>query len=106
MTQDVNELYRSALLNLKTELAKAHGRQNRSNRHNGATLERIEAALERLDRRTFGYCRRCSLLIPHADLLRHPYEERCRQCQARPEVSRPPRPARSNVHQGGHGAAG
>lgn len=98
MTQDVNELYRSTLLNLKTELGTAHGRQNRSTRHNGATLERIEAALERLERRTFGYCLRCSLLIPHADLLRYPYEERCRPCQSRTDVSRPPRLGRSAPH--------
>lgn len=106
MTQDVNEIYRSALLNLKTELGTAHGRQNRSTRHNGATVERIEAALDRLDRGAFGYCRRCFLLIPHADLLRQPYEERCRQCQTRPDVSRTPRPGRSSMHQRGHGVAG
>ncbi len=100
MSQDVNEVFRTALLNLKGELGAAHGRHNRPTRHSGVTRERIEAAIERLNRGTFGYCRRCFLTIPQAELLRHPYEERCRLCQTRADATRAPAP-RSSLQPGG-----
>jgi len=89
MNSDPNDVFRSALESLKSELGAAHRPRRWSVRHNGVTAERVEAALARLQQGTFGYCRRCFLTIPQAELLRRPYAECCGPCQARKE-SRPP----------------
>jgi hypothetical protein len=95
MNQDVHEIYRTTLRNLKLELAAGKGRLRRPGVHNGLTPERVDAALERLDRGSFGYCRGCYLLIPHAELLRRPYEDRCPLCRESRDRRAAPAPAQS-----------
>jgi len=89
MNTEGYETYRATLQNLKSELGAAPGRLSRSLRHAGLNLDRVEAALRRLDRGSYGYCQKCFLVIPQAELLRRPYEERCRNCQSRAEGPRP-----------------
>lgn len=84
MEVDTTGEFRSALVNLKGRLNEA-GPSNRlippSRRR--AILEQIEAALQRLEQGTYGICRRCSLVMPRAELLMRPYAEYCPNCQAR-----------------------
>jgi len=46
----------------------------------------IEAALERLGRREYGFCRDCAGFIGVARLRALPFAQRCRPCQARAEL--------------------
>lgn len=88
MNPEPNDVFRSALESLKSELGAAHRPRRWTVRHNGVTAERVDAALTRLRQGTFGYCRRCFLTIPQAELLRRPYAECCAPCQARQESRR------------------
>jgi hypothetical protein len=75
--------FRAALLDLKSKGALPANGGKKTGALNGATPERIEAALRRLEQGSYGYCRSCFLVIPSAELLRRPYAERCVRCQAR-----------------------
>jgi len=48
-------------------------------------LEQIEAALERLGRQEYGFCRDCGAFIGMARLEALPFALRCRPCQDRAE---------------------
>ncbi len=49
-------------------------------------VAQIEAALERLHRREYGFCEDCGELIGSARLRVLPFARRCRDCQSRAEI--------------------
>jgi len=49
-------------------------------------LAQIEAALERLDQRAYGFCEDCAKFIGLPRLRAMPFAERCRDCQSRAEL--------------------
>ncbi len=51
----------------------------------GLTLERIEAALERVEDGTYGQCEECGAKIPKQRLLAIPYVNMCVKCASRIE---------------------
>jgi DnaK suppressor protein len=52
------------------------------------TVEEIEAALARMEQRTYGYCATCGERIPVARLEAIPWAELCVKCKARGERRR------------------
>ena len=91
MNPDPNDVFRSALENMKSELGATNRPRPWTTRHSGVTTERVEAALARLQHGTYGYCRRCFLTIPQAELLRRPYAEDCASCRTRQVLPQPNR---------------
>ena len=55
--------------------------------NNGATLEQIEAALERIEEGTYGQCEECGVKIPKARLNALPYATLCIKCAEAQEKS-------------------
>ena len=51
----------------------------------GLTLDRIEAALERVEDGTYGQCEECGAKIPKQRLLAIPYVNMCVKCASRIE---------------------
>lgn len=49
-------------------------------------LAEIEAALERLDQRAYGFCEDCARFIGLLRLRALPFAKRCRDCQSRAEL--------------------
>lgn len=66
---DIHEDIEFALLQMKAE-----------------TLTKINAALERLEEGTYGYCRECGQEIAGPRLRALPFAERCRDCEEEREV--------------------
>jgi DnaK suppressor protein len=50
------------------------------------TLAKIDEALRRLQKETYGRCVECSLEIPETRLTALPFADRCRDCQERQEA--------------------
>jgi len=55
--------------------------QARLQQNRGKLLRAIEAALRRIDRRTFGVCETCRQPIPVARLNAVPWADLCRDCK-------------------------
>jgi DnaK suppressor protein len=51
----------------------------------GATLEKIDASLERIDEGTYGTCEECGVKIPKSRLNAIPYAVLCVKCASRQE---------------------
>lgn len=66
---DIHEDIEFALLQMKTE-----------------TLAKIDAALERLEEGTYGYCYECGQEIAGQRLRALPFAERCRDCEEEREI--------------------
>ncbi len=87
MKIEAPEEFRAALERLRQQLENARADESgrpRPGRNGGpVTLARVKAALERLEKETYGICAACYLVIPKAELLMRPYAEYCPECRTR-----------------------
>ena len=82
MNLDASGEFRLALIRLKNRLSESAGNTTAALRRQ-VTLEQVEAALRRVEERTYGTCRDCYLIIPRAELLMRPYSVTCPDCRRR-----------------------
>lgn len=68
--------FHDALLRLRLDLERGLNLKS-------VTLDDIDRALARIESGSFGFCRRCYLLIPRSELIMRPYSDCCSRCMRR-----------------------
>lgn len=82
MQMEFSAEFRTVLTHMKERLQQPGPERARLLRQR-ITLGDVEAALQRIERGSYGICDTCFLVIPRRDLLDQPHRQTCSRCVTR-----------------------